>query len=945
IVESGAKDYIVSQSDNNRSFSLGDPTGNGESYFEVNEDFKINRTAGGALMGTVNIDVADGKTFTFASNAQIAKVWNSVSGGTGLPTVNTAGGALKFHGAGQLAVPTLTATGSTLDYSDLAAARATPFVSGALAVDGDTVFKFPASAAFPYPVATSVSSTASGDVTFHVGSSAYTRELWFSGGYLCPERRATFAGGGTAIDWSSLVWDISYADETRAFSRVTASASGTLALGAVTNGKVILEVPQGVELTLTGTLAASEIVVTGAGTVICSAANTLQGTVTGDATVTVVYSTLPTTGTGGATFTDTGWQGVLWLKNATVNNFDARNLGSANSVLRFTGCTGFAYAQSDEKSYECSCTIDLQDDGETKALTLSNGYGGWRAIYKALTGTGTLYSNTATSHYYIFKDASAFAGTVSLDTAALTHVVLGNATATDTTAGSVYVASGAAATVATGKTWTAPGGFAVNGTLAVVGTGAVSGDLSLASGATLDLAAYTGSQAVSGELTPSAGLTLLLPSGATLPYQVAASGDAVLAHFTYQIGSDAAVTGPVVFDDGALSDGGVKTATLEGMGGVAIGTLFGNGAIEWTGSGNHYVLTLTAANSLLTVGDTTGVESLTIIVQNDGALYVSGELPENTVVEGLGALTVAENATQGFYQGYTRLYSQIGTTATGNGAISTSGTTISAGGALVQAPLAAGNYTLARWLSPQKLSTGYGYAANVSTTVADGCAYKLVYMADRIVLRVYDTAAQNARGTLKIWPYGDSITEGFNSSDTTANYRVLLAQKLSLLGYNVEMVGCYDKVQSRTGTTTFYDAKDPSGQTVLDEWKWHSGKHGAPVMPGISGLPGRGALLENVDTLCAQVGNPDVVLLHIGVNDLSQSSDTAGIFAAWTNTVWRILNNLPDTKVVVSTIMYRNAAASDSLNTKITALNGYINTQMSSAAELPFPSGRVLLAD
>ena len=926
IVESTGENCELQGNDttNGRATILGSADGS-ETWFGIKANAFVKRTGYLVLSGIVNIDVAENKVFNLNEGGTEATTYGKDEYAPVVKAriTNTAtgegatGGTLKMHGLGQIKVKALTATGSTLDYSDLAASRATPFVSGALAVDGDTIFKFPAAAGFPYPVATSVSSTASGDVTFFVGSDSFTRELGFTDGNAYPERRATFAGGETAINWSALSWDITYADEASAVSRITATASGTLALGTVSTGKVILEVPQGgVELTLTGTLAASEIVVTGAGTVVCSAANTLQGTVTGDGTI--VYSALPTTGTGGATFTDTGWQGVLWLKNATVNNFNARNLGSTNSVLRFTGCTGYAYALSGESSYECSCTIDLQDDGETKALTLSDGYGGWRAIYKALTGTGTLYSNTATRHYYIFKDASAFAGSISLDTAALTHVVLGNATATDTANGSIYVASGASATVATGKTWSAPGGIDVKGILAIAGTGLVSGNVTASSGATLDFSDATADTRISGVLTTTAGVSIKLPTGATLPYRVASSGSGAISSYT--IGEGTAEYGALLKDGQLVA---TRIATISSNDAVV-----NFGDISWSGTGDDYTLVLQGNATYLTFGDAS-VDSLKIVVQNNGELYVKDDLPENSSVDGISALAIAARGTETFIAGYTRLYSQIGTTTTGNGAINTAGniTVLSAD----EQALTSGNYTLARWLTPQKLSTGYGYisaAPTITYGVAAGLSSELVYMADRIALRVYDasvTPAADGTETLKVWPYGDSITEGFNGGGTKANYRVLLAQKLTLLGYNVEMVGCYGQIDQANGI-------DPSGKVIPDAWKWHSAKHGGTAGP--TSATGRNNLQENVDTLAAQAGSPDVVLLHIGVNDLAASGQTpASTFTAWTNVVDRLSTDLPDSKIVATTLIYGDVSYSTraSQAPNITTFNGLVREFMANS--------------
>lgn len=79
-----------------------------------------------------------------------------------------------------------------------------------------------------------------------------------------------------------------------------------------------------------------------------------------------------------------------------------------------------------------------------------------------------------------------------------------------------------------------------------------------------------------------------------------------------------------------------------------------------------------------------------------------------------------------------------------------------------------------------------------------------------------------ARKPLTIWPLGDSITEGMNASQTRANYRVQLYQKLQLLGYNVKSVGFSVRTYGARG------AFDPSGEDVgsAEDWFHHSGVGG-----------------------------------------------------------------------------------------------------------------------
>ncbi len=281
----------------------------------------------------------------------------------------------------------------------------------------------------------------------------------------------------------------------------------------------------------------------------------------------------------------------------------------------------------------------------------------------------------------------------------------------------------------------------------------------------------------------------------------------------------------------------------------------------------------------------------------------------------LTSFNVKAGETKSFTAGETEEYPTIGT-------LSSSGTIKIANAA----ELTEGTYTLATWTTPQIMSSGYGRVGTLTAEgLHSGLTAELVYGVKAIYLRVYDAAAFAARPKFKIMPYGDSITEGFNLGDSKANYRVLLGQKLSMLGYNVEMVGCYNKIQSRYGTDTFFDAIDPSGAVATNIWQWHSAKHGATL--GVTALTSwqRSALTENVDTISAMAGKPDVVLLLGGINDLSPGYDApATVFGNWTNVVSRLVKNLPDTRIVVTTTLHAGPGRTDSLNTNADNFNALV---------------------
>ena len=308
----------------------------------------------------------------------------------------------------------------------------------------------------------------------------------------------------------------------------------------------------------------------------------------------------------------------------------------------------------------------------------------------------------------------------------------------------------------------------------------------------------------------------------------------------------------------------------------------------------------------------------------DEILYV--EIPEDA-----DTLAIGNGKTWKFAAGTTRTYTNIGTLNTGGTIAITNAS-----------ELAEGSYTLATWTTAQKKSTGYGHVGTLDVTgLPAGLSAELVYGARAIYLRVWNPTTQAEKGTIKVWPYGDSITEGFNAGGTRANYRVLLAQKLSLLGYNVEMVGCYDKINQQDGI-------DPSGQSIPDVWKWHSAKHGATAGPTTSAA-GRANLCENVDTLSAQAGNPDVVLLLAGANDIVPATGLSAqqVVSSITNIVAHLAVNLPDTKIVVGTQINVEYGYNGNNYSHVTNMIPQVNALLKAyAGALPEAlNGKVFLAD
>ena len=205
-------------------------------------------------------------------------------------------------------------------------------------------------------------------------------------------------------------------------------------------------------------------------------------TFTGSGTV-VYETTAPVEGKGWANI---GWSGTVWIKNQSVSSFEGTKFGNAASTVRFTGVTGFLQSSSwNGSTYVHTVPLELVDEGETVAFTYNNGWGGNLVKINTLKGTGTLKTQGSGlgEHIYIV-DASGFTGAFNLTGK---YVYVGGSqpdySASANPNGKLEIRSGVTMTVPSGKTWTANGGFVVNGTLNVDGTLASSHTTKAVSGA------------------------------------------------------------------------------------------------------------------------------------------------------------------------------------------------------------------------------------------------------------------------------------------------------------------------------------------------------------------------------------------------------------------------------------------------------------------------------
>ena len=471
-------------------------------------------------------------------------------------------------------------TGATLAAGSANGKKTLVLGSGASVADatitGFTTFVLPADTMFPYQLASSVTVPDGVDPVLVIGDEVYDSE-WsiISGGITLGglARTAAFTGGESPVAFESLSWNVSIHSDNilNATNTVNVTASGKIALGTVTTAKVVFNVAEDAELTLTGTISATEIHITGLGSVICSAADTLQGTIKGDGTVVYTTNIKPPTTSG---WTNETWTGTLVFINCTTGGYvPFQSYGNTNSIVKAPGFVGYTTADT---TAHCFATLVIDSD---TTFTLNNGNSSSGFRFAKLSGEGNLVltGHTTATTQYVFEDVSDFHGSVTVDPDNNgvdwndKSLVLGapttwaiNATSCNAYKGKLVVAGNVA--LSSGKTWSASKGVELiaSGVLAFEGTGTISGPVNVAAGATIDLTASTASTPISGTLTVASGSTIKIPEDASYPYVLAT--DAVVSGETLPTLYISDYPYPLwTIANGAIYPGGLsRSATLRG---------------------------------------------------------------------------------------------------------------------------------------------------------------------------------------------------------------------------------------------------------------------------------------------------------------------------------------------------------------------------------------------
>ena len=368
----------------------------GDGSYESPDDGTI------TLLSSADAVIADGRTWS-ASTSHIY-------------------GTLSFVGGGNLHGDAVAYAGSILSLTNSTSVQ--PIVGG-LSLKGGSSIHLPASAKFPYKVATSI--VKDGEVSLYVGTEEVT-EGWFAfDGAICPIFLKSSSVKTNHDSWSNLAWSMrgSYTNETALATAISASANSvvivdqdaTLDLGSVTTRKVTFNVAEGKTLSLVGSLIADEVAINGRGVVACDANDVITATLTGEGTL-CYESNAPTFGEGYIVAINDAWSGTLWLKGVEFANLAPYLILSTNSTLRLTGCRG-SFGKGTWLG-----TLELKD-GESgqAAFKVTSGFSGATSAIERLAGGGTLYVMADVANQtYAFTDSSDFSGAIHIEPSKSMHI-------------------------------------------------------------------------------------------------------------------------------------------------------------------------------------------------------------------------------------------------------------------------------------------------------------------------------------------------------------------------------------------------------------------------------------------------------------------------------------------------------------------------------------------
>lgn len=363
------------------------------------------------IIGNGSYETPDYGTITLLSSSEAVisdgKIWSA--------STNHIYGTLSFVGGGSLQGDTVAYSGSILSFTNSTSVQ--PII-GRLSLKAGSSIHLPASAKFPYKVATSI--VKDGEVLLYVGTEVLTGDWITLDGAICPiaSRSVILPSDAASVSWQDLEWDGAedHTNNVALVSAITVRESIQLNLGNVTTRKVIFDMAEGKTLSLVGSLTADEVAINGRGVVACDANDVMTATLTGWGTL-CYESNAPTFGEGYIVATNDAWSGTLWLKGVEFANLEPHLILSTNSTLRLTGCRGCFGKGTWLGSLELI-------DGESgqAAFTVTSGFSSATSAIERLAGGGTLYVMADVANQtYAFTDSSDFSGAIHIEPSKSMH--------------------------------------------------------------------------------------------------------------------------------------------------------------------------------------------------------------------------------------------------------------------------------------------------------------------------------------------------------------------------------------------------------------------------------------------------------------------------------------------------------------------------------------------
>jgi hypothetical protein len=258
-----------------QSTVLGSASESSETWFGINGNASISRNGFLFLSGAVNIDVAEGKSFSLNASQSTAAYYPTIKGS--VTTANTAtgagtdGGVLRMHGLGTITVPTLIASNeATLDFSDVqenatVVRSTTPFIQGNLTVDATTKLVFPAGlaegAAYKICSGTLTAPAKTVQTSVQVGTgNAFTAYVTYNASDKTVSYSTSAPTYTGTVDGSTITWDRTPSADDLADGNVVLTGSGEVTLDAE---PISINAASGVTVDITGY---EDAVFSGAGT-------------------------------------------------------------------------------------------------------------------------------------------------------------------------------------------------------------------------------------------------------------------------------------------------------------------------------------------------------------------------------------------------------------------------------------------------------------------------------------------------------------------------------------------------------------------------------------------------------------------------------------------------------------------------------------------------------